>query len=139
MNHSYCVGLNPSWKKMQFQLALNKTFCPNPQPLTHRWLKQHQIKKNKIMLSAPSLPPHWFSTQSSQYQNWKANEYSIFTVNELGPPVLESSVRISNFYAPTDSEYIFNKTEIENWLPTGYNLASSWLGTWSYRYTMFIC
>ena len=33
VNHAYCVGLNPGWKKVRFQLALNKTFCPNPQPL----------------------------------------------------------------------------------------------------------
>ena len=78
---AYCVGLNPSWKKTRFQLALNKTFYPNM--------------------------------------------YSILTVNELGPPVLESSARISKFYAPTDSEHKFNKTEMENWLPIGYNLGSS--------------
>ena len=133
MNHAYCVGLNPGWKKMRFQLVLNKTFCTNPQPLTHRQVKQRQRTKiNKTMLSAPSLSPHRFSTQSLQYQNWNANKYSILTVNELGPPVLESSARISKFYAPTDSEHKFNKTEIENWLPIGYNLGSSWLGTHSH-------
>ena len=93
MNHAYCLGLNPGWKKMQFQLALNKIFCPNPQPFTHRRLKQRQITKiNKAMLTDLSLPPspppppppHRFSTQSSQYQNLKANKYSILTVNELG-------------------------------------------------------
>ena len=58
MNHAYCVGINPGWKKMTFQLALNKTFCPNPQPLTHRRLKQRQTTKiNKTMLSAPLSPP----------------------------------------------------------------------------------
>ena len=35
MNHAYCIGLNLGWKKMRIQLALNKTSCPNPQPLTH--------------------------------------------------------------------------------------------------------
>ena len=44
------------------------------------------------------------STQISQYQNWKANKHSILTVLELGPPVLESFSKISNFDAPTDSE-----------------------------------
>ena len=54
MNHAYCVGINPGWIKMGFQLALNKTFCPNPQPLTHRQVKQRQRTKiNKTMLSAP--------------------------------------------------------------------------------------
>ena len=44
-------------------------------------------------------------------------------VNELlGPPVLESSTRIPKCYAPTESEHKFNKMEIENWLPIGYNL-----------------
>ena len=140
MNHAYCVGLNPNWKKMRFQLALNKSFCPNPQPHSKRRLKQRKEQKltKQCFLSSRS-PPHRFSTQSSQYQNWKANKYSILTVNELGPPVLESSARISKFYAPTDSEHKFNKTEIENWLPIGYNLGSSWLGTRSHnRYTMFI-
>ena len=140
MNHAYRVGLNPGWKKMLFQLALNKNSCPNPQLLTYRQLKQRQRTKiNKTMLSAPSLPPHRFPTQSSQYQNWKSNKYSILTANELGPPVLESSVRIPRFYPPTDSERKFNKTEIENWLPTGYNLGLSWLGIGSHNhYTMFI-
>ena len=45
---------NKIWKKMRFQLALNKTFCPNPQPLTHRQVKQRQrTKLNKTMLSDP--------------------------------------------------------------------------------------
>ena len=140
MNRAYCLDLNPGCKKVRFQLGLNKTFCPSPQPLTHRQVKQWQRTKiNKTMLSAPSLPSHRFSTQSLQYQNWNANKYSILTASELGPPVLESSARISKFYAPTDSEHKFNKTEIENWLPIGYNLGSSWLGTRSHnRYTMFI-
>ena len=87
MNHAYCVGLNSGWKKMRFQLALKKTFCPNPQPLTHRRLKQRQRTKIKTMLSAflPPPSPHLFSAQNSQYQNWKANKYSVLTVNELGP------------------------------------------------------
>ena len=122
MNHVCCIGLNPSWKKMRFQLAVNKTFCLNPQLLTHRLLKQRQRTKiNKTMLCAPLPPPHQFSTQNSQYQNWKANKYVILTVNELGSPVLESSARILKFYTPTDSEHKFNKTETENWLLIGYN------------------
>ena len=63
-----------------------------------------------------SVSPYRFSTQKWQYQNWKANEYSVLTVIELGPPVPESSTRISKFYAPTDSEFEhkFYKTGIEN-------------------------
>ena len=67
----------------------------------------------------PPPPPHRFSTESSQYQNWKANKYSILTVNELEPSVLESSARISKFYAATDFEHKFNNMEIKNWLPMG--------------------
>ena len=138
VNHAYCIGLNPGWKKMRFQLALNKTFCPNLQPLTHRQVKRRQRTKiNKIMLYAPSLPSHRFSTQSLQYQNWNANRYSILT--EVGRQVSESSARISKFHAPTDSADKFNKTEIENWLPIGCSLGLSWLGTRSHNhYTMFI-
>ena len=127
--------LKSRWKKMRFQLALNKTSCSNPQPLTHR---QEQKLTRQCFLPL-SLPPHRFSTQILQCQTWNAKKYSILTVNELGLPILEPSARISKFYAPTDSEHKFNKTEIENWLPIGYNLGSSWLGTRSHnRYTMFI-
>ena len=57
MCHAYYFGLNPGRKKMQFQLALNKTLCPTPQHLTHRQLKHRQsAKTNKTMLSAP---PSW--------------------------------------------------------------------------------
>ena len=44
---------NPTWKKMRFQLALNKTFCPTTPPLTHQRLKHRQRRNtNKTMLSA---------------------------------------------------------------------------------------
>ena len=76
-------------------------------------------------LLAPPLPPHQISTQNSHYQNSKASKYFILTVNELGPPVLEPSAGISKYYAPTDSEYKFNKTETENWLLIEYNLGQS--------------
>ena len=77
------------------------------------------------MLSLPSLSPHWFFAQSLQYQNSNTNKYSILTVKELGAPVLVSSARITKFYAPTGFEHRFNKTEIKNWLPIGYNLGAS--------------
>ena len=134
MNHAYCVGLNPGWKKMRFQLALNKTFYP-----THQRLKQLQTKPCFLHPCSPPLPPppHRFSTQaqSSQYQNWKANKCSIITVNEQGPPV------ISNFLLPLilNSNLQFNKTKIENCPPIGYNLGSPLLRARSYNhYTMFI-
>ena len=48
------------------------------------------------------------------------NKDSIRTAIELGPPVSESSTKISKFHAPTDSEHKFHKVRIEN----SYN--SSW-------------
>ena len=134
MNHAYWVGWNPAWKKMRFQLALNKTIWPNPQTLTYQQLKQRQRTKiNKTMLSARLPPLSSVSHIKFTISELKSKKYSILTVNELGPPVLESSARISIFYAPTDSEHKFNKKEIENWLPIGYNLGSSWLGTRSHN------
>ena len=137
MCHAYCFGLSPCWKNMMcFQLVLNKTFCPTWQPLTYRQLKHYQRTKINKPMFLP--PPHRFSKQISQYQDWRANKYSILTVIELGLPVSESSTRISKFDVATDSEYKFNKTKIENWLPIGFTLGSSWLGTGSRNYyTMF--
>ena len=74
MNHAYCVSLSSGWKKMWFQLALNKTFCPTPHPFILRRLKQRQMTKiNGTMLSAPSLP----SSPSSSVFHTK------FTISEL--------------------------------------------------------
>ena len=95
---------------------------------------KNKNSQNNAYCPLSPYPLYQFSTQSSQYQNWNANMYSLLTVNELGRPVLESSTRISKCYAPTDSERKFNKTEIENWLPIGYNLGSSWLETRSYNH-----
>ena len=33
------------WKKIRFQLTLNKTFCPTPPPLIHRRFKHRQRTK----------------------------------------------------------------------------------------------
>ena len=60
------------------------------------------------------LPHHQFFIQKTQYQNWKANKHFILTVIELGPPVSESSAKISKFYAPIDSKHNFHKAGIEN-------------------------
>ena len=83
--------------------------------------------------------PHRFSTQSSQYQNWKAKKYSILTVTELRLPVSESSTRSRNFMSSTDSKHKFHKTEIEIWPSIEFNLGPSWLGTLSHNHsTMFV-
>ena len=109
---------------MKFQLALNKTFCPNPQPLTHGQLKQGQeTKTNKTMLSAFCLFSSVFHTMFTVSE--LKNNYSILTINELGTSALQSSGRVSKFYAPTDSKQKFNEKEIGNELPIGCILISS--------------
>ena len=106
---------------MQIQLGLYKTFCPTPPPLTHKQLKHSQKTKiNQIMLSAS--PSSFFMLSS--HVNGNANKHSIQTINEFGPPVLESSTKISKFHAPTDSEPKFHKERIENWLPIEFELGS---------------
>ena len=61
-----------------------------------------------------------------QYHNLKSDKYSLLIDLEL--PVLEPSTRISYFYAPTDSEYKFHKTGIENCLPIGFGLGFPLIG-----------
>ena len=108
-----------------FQLSLNTTFFPTPQP--------HATPKCFVLHH-----PKRFSTQNSQYQNWKATESFSLTVIEVGPPVLQSSIRISRFYIPTDSEHRFNKTRMEHWLPIGFRVGTSWWKTCSHNhYAMF--
>ena len=47
-------------------------------------------------------------------------------------------LQISKFYNPTDSEHKLHKTRIENWVSIGFELESSWLGTYSHNhYTIF--
>ena len=50
------------------------------------------------------------------------NKDSIQTVIEIGPPVSQSSTKISKFHAPTDSEQKFHKARIENWPPIEFKL-----------------
>ena len=59
-------------------------------------------------------------------------------VTKFGPPVSESSTRISKFYYTTDSEYKLHKTTIENWLSIGFKLEFPWLETYSHNhYSIF--
>ena len=94
-------------------------------------------KENMNQNNAFCPPLIGFSTQSSQYQIWKANMYSILTVIELGPPVSKSSTWISKFYDPTDSEHEFYERKIKNWLSIGFELESTWLVT--YRHNHYTC
>ena len=59
---------------------------------------------------------------------------SELTVIDLGPPELESSIRISKFYNSTHSELKFHKARIENWLSIGFELGSPWLRTCSHKH-----
>ena len=49
-------------------------------------------------------------------------QYSTLTGIELGPSALESSIRISNSYVPTDGEHKLHERGVQNCLPTGVNL-----------------
>ena len=102
------------------------------------WEKTRK-KKSKNQNNAFCLPFIVFFTQSIPYQIWKVNTHSILTNNNrTGPPVSESSTRISKFYGPTDSEHKFDKTRIKNWLSISFKLEFPWLETYIYNhYTMF--
>ena len=108
---------------MQFQLALNNTFCPTPPPFIHQWLKHLQrIKLTKQWF----LPlPHRFSIQTSQHQNWKANKCSNLMITELGLPVLESSNMSQNFMLPLPP-LILNTDFIKLKSKMGYPWDSIW-------------
>ena len=64
----------------------------------------------------------------------KQIKYSILIAIKLGPPVWESSTRSQNFMVLTDSEHKFHKMVVENWLPIGFNLRSSWLENRSHNH-----
>ena len=76
-------------QKIQFELALNKTFCPTPPPLSYQQLKHpNKTKVNAFCLSLISI------SHSSQYQNWQVNMHSILLVIELGLSVSKPSTKI---------------------------------------------
>ena len=121
---------------MRFQLILNKKFYPTPTPLTYQQLKYFQTTNiSKTMLSAfLSSALHTMFTIRIK----KQISIPILIVIELGLPVSEFSTRISKLYAPLGSKHKLHKTKIKNWLPIGFNLESSRLGTHSHDdYTMF--
>ena len=94
----------------------------------------------------PPNPPHliMLSASSSSFSK-QSSHIGIGTkiINkELEPPVSESSIKISKFHAPTDSEHKFHKTRTENWPPLEFKLEFPWLrihrhnhrlGTWWVR------
>ena len=99
MCHAYCFGWNSGWKKMQFQLALKKPFCPIPPPPIHQRFKHRQRTKinETVLLTSPSSV---FHTKFTMSVYWKASKYSILTEIELGPPVSESSTGSQHFMPP---------------------------------------
>ena len=102
--------INKRWDSgPKYDFLLNPT---TPHPPTIKAPSKNKDKENNARCF--SLISCW------QYQNLKSDKYSIQI--KLGPPVLEPSTRISYFYAPTDSEYKFHKTGIENCLPIGFGL-----------------
>ena len=81
----------------------------------------------------PLTPPHLIILSASPSSFFKqsshigtgtkiVNKDSIRTAIELGPPVSESSTKISKFHAPTDSEHKFHKARIKNWSPIEFKL-----------------
>ena len=112
------------WKKMQFQLPLNKTFCTTPPPLIHHQFKHHQKKINRTMLSAS--PSSVFDTKftisvlkSKQVfhlnSNWTRTA-SVWVLNWVSILLFSGSLYAHWFWTQ------FHKREIKNWLPTGFNL-----------------
>ena len=57
-------------------------------------------------------------------------------VIDFGPPMSESSTKISKFHWFSDSQWKFHKTRIENWLPIRFELGSPWLGICSHNYRL---
>ena len=67
------------------------------------------------LIILPASPSSFFKQSSHIGIGTKiVNKDSIRTAIELGPPVSESSTKISKFHAPTDSEHKFHKARIEN-------------------------
>ena len=106
------------WKKIRFQLALNKTYSLTAPPLIHQRFKHLQRTKiNKTMLSVSSVlyAELTISVLKSTYVfHPKGNWTRIASVGILN--------WVSTVYATTDSKHKFQKTWIENLLPIGFNL-----------------
>ena len=111
--------------RLKFRLEKDAILdCPKYPPTIKATPKNKNQQNNAFCLPPPLPPPSLvfrtkFTTSELKSKKYQTEKYSTQTVNELGPPVLESSTRISKFYAPTDFEHKFDKTEIENCLPIG--------------------
>lgn len=132
----YFFGQSHDWKKMRLQLVLNKNFWETSPPLIDWQLKHRQISEiSKTLVST--------STSSVFHRKFTILEIKSKLVfhpngNWIQTAMSQSSSRILKLYVPTDSEHKLHKTGIENWLPKGFNLAWSSLGTRSHNhYSMF--
>ena len=75
--------IKPGTQKMKFQPALHNTVCSKIPPPIHWQLEHSKIQKQQNQ--AFCLCPHWFLTEGSQYQNWKANLCFALPGNYLRP------------------------------------------------------
>ena len=96
-------------------------------------------KENMNQNNAFCLPLIGFSTQSSQYQIWKANMYSILT---NGNRTWTTSVEVIHLNFKVLWPHWFwtwiSWKKNQNWLSIGFGLESTWLVTYSHNhYTMF--
>ena len=110
VNYSNCAN----WEKDKYNYRFPSIFKNN----SKNGLKLSKQRREKWLAQRLG-----FSTQSSQYQIWKANTYSVITHGT-------NRTWTTKFYDPTDSEHKFHKTRIENWLSIGFELESPWLETY---------
>ena len=86
------------------------------------WEKARKSKNEIILSASPSL---FLSHKAHKIKYEKQIRIlSQLTVTELGPPVSESSTRISKFHDPTDSEHKFYKTKTKNWQSISFKLGT---------------
>ena len=86
------------------------SFTPSLQ-LHHSSATEDSSTVKEQELTKHCFLPHRFSTESLQYQYWKARKYSILTVIELGPPVSEFSTESKQFMPPLILNTNFRKRE----------------------------
>ena len=88
-------------------------------------LTEKKLKKTRMKIILSASPSLFFSPKVHNIRFEKETRIlSQLTVIGLGLQVWESSIRISKFHDPTDSEHNFYKTRIENWLSIGFQLGT---------------
>ena len=105
------------WKKIRFQVALDKTYSLTPPPLIHQKFKHHQRTKINKMFSTSSVLYAKFTItvlKSTQVFHSNGNWTRTASVGALN--------WVWTVYATTDCEHKFQKMGLENWLPIEFNL-----------------